>query len=146
LEAWLHVCWCPALLENAHVTWSTTTAWIPLTAGLEQTIAFCMIAHLYHDLYQVLLGWFCGLTSELELAHSCAVHPANSHYGWAWCQCQWQGAAPRPTGAHFTPSTNAVLEHFGMVGDGKGSQFMHLLRNALHLTLPATSPLPRLPL
>jgi hypothetical protein len=26
-----------------------------------------------------------------------------------------------------------------MVGDGKGSQFMHLLRNALHLTLQARS-------
>jgi hypothetical protein len=29
------------------------------------------------------------------------------------------------------------LEHFVMVGDGKGSPFMHLLQNALHLTLKA---------
>jgi hypothetical protein len=29
LEAWLHVCGCLSLLENAPVTWSTTTAWIP---------------------------------------------------------------------------------------------------------------------
>jgi hypothetical protein len=39
---------------------------------------FRMIAHLYHDLYQEVLGWFCGLASELELAHSGAVPPANS--------------------------------------------------------------------
>jgi hypothetical protein len=31
----------------------------------------------------------------------------------------------------------SCLEHFVMVGDGKVSQFMHLLRNALHLTLQA---------
>jgi hypothetical protein len=49
-----------------------------LTAGLKQTTAFPMIAHLYHDLYQGGLGWFCGLGSELELAHSGAVHPAKS--------------------------------------------------------------------
>jgi hypothetical protein len=40
-----------------------------LTAGLKQTTAFCMIANLYRDLHQGLLGWFCGLASELELAH-----------------------------------------------------------------------------
>jgi hypothetical protein len=49
----------------------------------------------------------------------------------------FERTGPRPTGAHFTPSKKAVLEHFVMVGDGKGSQFMHLLRNALHLTLQA---------
>jgi hypothetical protein len=49
-----------------------------LTAGLKQTTAFCMIAHFYHDLYQGVLGWFCGLASELELAHVGAVHPADS--------------------------------------------------------------------
>jgi hypothetical protein len=51
-----------------------------LTAGLKQTTAFCMIANLYRDLHQGLLGWFCGLASELELAHSAAVQPAN--YPW----------------------------------------------------------------
>jgi hypothetical protein len=49
-----------------------------LTAGPKQTTAFCMIAHLYHDLYQGVLGWHCGRSSEIELAHSGAVHPANS--------------------------------------------------------------------
>jgi hypothetical protein len=47
------------------------------------------------------------------------------------------GTAPRPTDAHFTPSEKAVGEHFVVVGDGKGSHFMHLLRKALHLTLQA---------
>jgi hypothetical protein len=51
-------------------------------AGLKQTIAFCMLAHLYHDLYHGVLGWFCGLASELELAHSGALNPAN---------CPWLG-------------------------------------------------------
>jgi hypothetical protein len=36
-----------------------------------------------------------------------------------------------------TPSEAAVLENFAVVGDGKGSHFMHLLPNALHLTLQA---------
>jgi hypothetical protein len=106
-----------------------------LTAGLKQTTAFCMIGNLYHDLYQGVLGWFCGLGSELELAHSGAVHPADFPMAGPWCQLQV--AAPRPTSAHFTSSKRAVLEHLVMVGDGKGSQFMHLLRNALHLTLQA---------
>jgi hypothetical protein len=59
-----------------------------LTAGLKQTTTFCtrMIAHLYHDLYQGVLGWFCGLDSELELAHSGAVHSANSTMAGPWCQ------------------------------------------------------------
>jgi hypothetical protein len=106
-----------------------------------------MIAHRYNDLYQGFWGWFCRLASELELAHSGAVHPANSPKAGPWCQCQRQGAAPRPTGAHFTPSQKVVLEHFVMVRDGKGSQFMHLLRNALHLNSPSQiSPVPRLPL
>jgi hypothetical protein len=59
-----------------------------LTAGLKQTIAFCVIAQLYHDLYQGVLGWFCGLASELELAHLGAVHHANSPMAGSWCQCQ----------------------------------------------------------
>jgi hypothetical protein len=56
-----------------------------LTAGLKQTTTLCMIAHLYHDLYQGVLGWFCGLASELELAHSDAVHLANSPMAGPWC-------------------------------------------------------------
>jgi hypothetical protein len=56
-----------------------------LTAGLQQTTTFCMIAHLYHDLYQGVLGWFCGLASELELAHLGAVNPANSPMAGPWC-------------------------------------------------------------
>jgi hypothetical protein len=66
-----------------------------LTAGLEQTAAFCMIAHLFHDLYQGVLGWFCGLASELELAHS-AVHPAISPSGWALLQVPVTGRSTSP--------------------------------------------------
>jgi hypothetical protein len=40
--------------------------------------------------------------------------------------------------AHFTPSEIEVSEHFVVVGDGEGSHFMHLLPNALHLTLQAS--------
>jgi hypothetical protein len=75
-----------------------------LTARLKQTTALCMIAHLYHDLYQEVLIWFCGLASELELAHSGAVHPANFPMAGPWCQCERQGAAPRTTDTRFTPS------------------------------------------
>jgi hypothetical protein len=45
-----------------------------------------MIAHHYNVLYQGVLGWFCGLASELELAHSGAIHPANSPMAGPWCQ------------------------------------------------------------
>jgi hypothetical protein len=135
LQAWLHVFWCLALLENGPVTLSTTAAWIALKAGLKQTTAFRMIAHFYCDLYQGVLGWFHSLASELELARSGAVHPSNSPMAWPWCQLQ--GAAPRPTDAHFTPSEKVVLEHFVVVEDGMGSHFMPLLQNALHLTLQA---------
>jgi fructose-1,6-bisphosphatase len=47
-----------------------------------------MIAHVYLDLYQRVLGWFCGLASELELAHSGAVHPANEgdHFDYSHAQ------------------------------------------------------------
>jgi hypothetical protein len=51
--------------------------WEYLSAGLKQTTAFRIIAILYHGLYQGVLGWFCGLFSELELAHSGAVNPAD---------------------------------------------------------------------
>jgi hypothetical protein len=74
------------LLENAPVTWSTTTAWIALTAGLKQTTAFRMIAHRYCDLYQGVLVDFCGWASEIELASSGAVHPAKPPMAWPWCQ------------------------------------------------------------
>jgi hypothetical protein len=56
-----------------------------LTAALKQTTAFCMIAHLYHDLYREVLGWFCGLASKLELARLGAVHSANSPMAGPWC-------------------------------------------------------------
>jgi hypothetical protein len=103
-----------------------------LIAGLKQTTAICMIAQ------QGFLGWFCSLALELGLAHSGAVHPANFPMAGPWCQCQRQGTAPSPADAHFATSKKAALEHFGMVGDGKkASHFMHLLRNALHLTLQA---------
>jgi hypothetical protein len=104
-----------------------------LTVGQKQTTAFFTIARLYHDLYQGFLGWFCSLDSELDLAHSGSIHLANSPMAGPWCQCQLEGAASRPTGAHFTPSKTVILNLFVMVGDGKGWQFMHLPRNALHL-------------
>jgi hypothetical protein len=70
------------------MAWSTTTAWIALTAGLKQPTCFCMIANLYYDLCQGVLGWLCAAASELELAHSGAVRSANSPMAWPWCQCQ----------------------------------------------------------
>jgi hypothetical protein len=113
-----------------------------LTDELKQTSAFCMIAHLYYDLYQgvrsvalpLSLSWLTRVLSTL---------PIPLWLGNPWCQ--WQGAAPRPTGAHFTPSKKAVLEQFVGVGDGKGSEFMHLLQNAPH-SPSQVSPLLRLPL
>jgi hypothetical protein len=48
------------------------------------------------------------------------------------------------TGAHFAPSQKSVLEHFVMFGDGKGSQFMHLLRNALHSPSQMSPPEPQI--
>jgi hypothetical protein len=82
LEACLHVCWCLALLENAPVTWVHNNCLDSLTSGLKQTTTFCIIAHLCHDLYQGVLGWFCGFAWELELTHSCAHHPAIGESLW----------------------------------------------------------------
>jgi hypothetical protein len=62
-----------------------------LTAGLKQTTFSCMIPHLYHNFYQGVLGWFCGFASELELAHSSAVHPANSPMAGPWTQSDTKG-------------------------------------------------------
>jgi hypothetical protein len=74
------------LIENAPEDMVHYNCLDSLTAGLKQTTAFGMIAHLYHDLYQGVLGWFCGLASELELAHSGAVHHANFPMACPWCQ------------------------------------------------------------
>jgi hypothetical protein len=76
-----------------------------LTAGLKQATAFSMIAHLYQDLYQGVLGWFCGLASELELAHSGAVHPANSPMAGPGASDTVQNL-----GAHFTPKKKIDFE------------------------------------
>jgi hypothetical protein len=66
-EAWLHVCRCLALLENARdmVHYSFLGS---LTAGLKQTTTFCtrMIAHLYHDLYQEFWAGSVALTRSLS--------------------------------------------------------------------------------
>jgi hypothetical protein len=78
LASMVHVRWCLALLENGPVTWSTTTAWIPLTAGPKHAATFCMISHLYYELHQGGLVWFWGFASELELGSWGAVHPAKS--------------------------------------------------------------------
>jgi hypothetical protein len=68
-----------------------------------------------------------------------AFHPAKTKIpcGLTLVPVPATGAAPRPTDTHFTPSEKAILQHCLVVGDGKGSHFMHLLPNALHLTLQA---------
>jgi hypothetical protein len=105
------------------------------TAGLKQTTAFCMMPHLYHGLYRGGLGWFCGLASELERAHSGAVHPCFSPMAGPLVTVTGHSTSPYRRPLHI--KQRVVLEKFVMVGDGKGSQFMRLLRNALHLTLQA---------
>jgi hypothetical protein len=91
-----------------------------LTAGLKHTTAVRMIAHRYLGLYQRVLGWFFGLASELELAHSGAVLPANIN-GWAVVPVPATGRITSPfSRPPHTEQTTAVLEHFVMVGDGKG--------------------------
>jgi hypothetical protein len=108
-----------------------------LTDGLKQATEFCMIAHIYHDLYQGVLVWFCSLALELELAHSGAVHPANSPMAGpgasASDRAQHLGIYKRP----LRTKRKSGSEHFVMVGDEKGSHFTHLLCNVLHLTLQA---------
>jgi hypothetical protein len=64
--------------DNGPVTWSTTAAWITLTAGPKHAATFCMISDLYYELHQGGWVWFWGFASELELARWGAVHPANS--------------------------------------------------------------------
>jgi hypothetical protein len=48
------------------VTWSTTTAWITLTAGLKHAATFCMILQLYYEFHQGGLVWFWGLPRSLS--------------------------------------------------------------------------------
>jgi hypothetical protein len=89
LPAWKHGCMLvPYISRERSCDLVHYNCLDSLTAVLKQTTAFYMIAHLYHDLYQGVLGWFRGLASELELAHSGAVHPANSPLPGPWCQCQ----------------------------------------------------------
>jgi hypothetical protein len=107
-----------------------------LTAGLKQTTAFCMIAYLYHDLYQVVWVWFCGRASELDRVLCTLPIP----HGWALVPVPVTGRSASPYRRPLNTEQKTVLEYFVMVGDGKGSQFMHLLRNALHLTLQARCP------
>jgi hypothetical protein len=119
-----------------------------------------MIAHLHHDLYLGVLGWFCGLASELEPGSLGAVHPAHSPMAGPWCHPDnspmagpWCHPANSPmAGTRAQPVTGCSTSpyrcplhtkrksSFGAlcdVGDRKWSQFMHPLRNALHLTLQA---------
>jgi hypothetical protein len=67
------------------VTWSTTTAWNAIKTGPKHATVFCMTANLCYCVYQGVWGWICGLASELELAHSDAVHlasfPKAGHHG-----------------------------------------------------------------
>jgi hypothetical protein len=96
-------------------------------------------------LYQGVLGWFCGLASELELAHLGAVHPANSPMAGPQAPVPVTRRSTSPYRRSLHTTQERVLEHFLMVGYGKGSQFMHLLRNAPH-SPSQISPLPRLSL
>jgi hypothetical protein len=97
-----------------------------LTAGLKQVTAFCMIAHLYHDCIRRFWAGSVALPRRLSwltwAPHGRAMVPvtgrSTSHY--------------RRT---LHTKRKVVWEHFVMVWDGKGSHFMHLLRNALRLTL-----------
>jgi hypothetical protein len=86
-----------------------------LTAGLKQTTSFCMIAHICHDLYQGVFGWFCGLASELGLAHSGAVHPANTPMGWALVPVPFTGHSTSP---YRRPLLTKQKSSFGALCDG----------------------------
>jgi hypothetical protein len=113
-----------------------------LTAGLKQTTAFCMIAHLYHDFYQGVLGWFCGLASEPELAHSGAGPPANSSM-----------AGPvtgRSTLPCKCPLHTKQKSSFWSLCDGRGQERVAIHASTAECTAPhlpsQMSPLSRLPL
>jgi hypothetical protein len=115
-----------------------------LTAGLKQTTTFCLIAHIYHDLYQRIFGWFCGLASELELAHSGAVHPANS---------PGPGASVSDRAQHLAlqaPTSHQAKTWFGALCDGRGRERVAIHASAPEYTAPHSpsqmSPLHRLPL
>jgi hypothetical protein len=83
-----------------------------------------VIEHLWYNLYQGVLFWFCGLASELELASSRAVQPANfpmHMYGRVLVPVTERSTSPYRCPLHFifTASEKAVLEHFVRFGDGK---------------------------
>jgi hypothetical protein len=105
---------------------------------LKKATAFRMIERLYCALYHGFwagseslprsLSWLTRVHLTLPIPHGLAM----VHHG-ASDRAQHHGAPD----AHFTPSEKAVLEHSVAVGDGKGSHFMPLLQNALHITLQA---------
>jgi hypothetical protein len=70
------------------------------------------------------LSWLTQVLSTLPIP-----------YGWALVPVTARSTSPYRRPLHT--KQEAVLEHFVMVGDGKGSHFKHLLWNAQHLTLEA---------
>jgi hypothetical protein len=118
-----------------------------LTVGLKQTTEFCMIENLYHDLYQGVWGWFCGfaseLASELELAHSGAVHPSNSAL--VPVPVRGRSNAPYRRSLHTKQKTG-----FGAFRNGRGRERVAIHASAAECTAShcpsQMPPLPRLPL
>jgi hypothetical protein len=98
------------------VTWSTNCL-DSLTAGLKQTTAFFMIANLYHVLYQGVLGWFCGLALELDLAHSGAVHLPIP---------QWLGPGASDRAQHLALQMNTSHQAFWSTLWGSGTAKGHI--------------------
>jgi hypothetical protein len=111
-----------------------------LTAGLKQTTAFCMIAHLYHDLYQGFWAGFVALPRslanslgscspepippwlgpfmliELVMAHSGAVHPSQFPRGWALVPVPVTGRGNSP---YRRPLHTKQKSGFGAHCDGR---------------------------
>jgi hypothetical protein len=101
-----------------------------LTAGLKQTLDFCMIANLYYDYTRGFRDRSVALPLSLSwLTRVLSTLPQFPH---GWALVPMPVAGPRHTDAHFTPSKIAILEHFVRVGYGNGSEFMHLLQTGIH--------------
>jgi hypothetical protein len=107
-----------------------------LTAGLKQIPPFALL----HKFIMICMMGFWAGSVALPGSLSCLTRVLSTlpiPHGWALVPVPVTGTASRTIGGQSTPSKRQVLEHFMMVRNGKGSQFMHVLRNALHLTLQA---------
>jgi hypothetical protein len=73
--------------EFRPVTWSTTTAWISLTAGPKHAATFCMISQLYYELHPGIwscsgalprsLSWLAGVLSTLPIPRGLTLVPVT---------------------------------------------------------------------